>query len=68
MQCPYCGGEMELGVIASSEPINWLKEKHFINQPKAENGEFMLAKASMVSRATVDSWLCRNCRKLVIDF
>lgn len=43
MQCPYCGNEMEPGIIASAEPINWLKEKHFVNQPKTENGEFALA-------------------------
>lgn len=67
MQCPYCGNEMEPGIIASAEPINWLKEKHFVNQPKTENGEFVLAKAGMIKRASLDAWLCRGCRKIIID-
>ena len=67
MKCPYCGGPMEQGLIASAEPINFLKEVHIINQPKKKNGEFMLAKASMSKRATVDAFLCRDCRKIVIN-
>ena len=67
MKCPYCGGEMEQGLIASAEPINFLKEVHFINQPKKKDGEFNLAKASMGRRAAVDAWLCRDCRKIIIN-
>ena len=66
MQCPYCGREMELGIIASPEPINWLKEEHFVNRPKAEAGELSLAKATWAKRATLDAWLCRDCHKIII--
>ena len=59
---------MEQGLIASTEPINFLKEAHFINQPKQKNGEFNLAKTSMIRLATVEAWLCRACKKIVIDF
>ena len=58
---------MEQGLIASPEPINFLKKVHMINQPKKQDGEFMLAKASMSKRATVDAFLCRDCRKIVIN-
>lgn len=27
MKCPYCGEEMEKGLIESSEPINFMKEE-----------------------------------------
>ena len=56
------------GPIASPEPINFLKEACFINQPKKKDGEFTLAKASMSKRATVDAFLCRECRKVVISY
>ena len=67
MKCPYCTNEMEQGLIASPEPINWLKEEHFINQPKKDQGEIQLAKASMGKRATIEAWLCRSCKKIIID-
>lgn len=67
MKCPYCGKEMEKGTITSSEPLNWLREAHFINQPDESEGEFNLAKASMFGRAAVEAWLCRDCGKIVID-
>ncbi len=43
MRCPYCGDDMESGLIESSEPINLLKEMRFVNQPKKAKGEFNLA-------------------------
>lgn len=43
MRCPYCGDDMERGLIESSEPINFLKEMRFLNQPKKAKGEFNLA-------------------------
>ncbi|MBR2742889.1 MAG: hypothetical protein IKD89_04790 [Clostridia bacterium] len=67
MKCPYCGKPMEQSLIASSEPINFLKEEHFVNQPKKSQGEFNIAKASMGRRATVDAYLCRDCGKIVIN-
>ena len=26
MKCPYCGNEMEKGIIESPEPMNYIKE------------------------------------------
>lgn len=67
MNCPYCGNEMELGVIESSEPINWLRKERAINQPNLKNGELSLVKPRLARRAKVDAWLCRSCRRIVID-
>ena len=32
MNCPYCGKEMEKGVIQSPHEINWKKKKAFIGR------------------------------------
>jgi len=68
MQCPYCGENMEKGLIASSEPINFLKEVRFVNRPDKKKGEFNLATPPFGGRASVGVWLCRDCKKIVIDF
>ncbi len=68
MQCPYCGKEMEKGMIISSEPINFMKEVRFINRPKKRKGEFNLATPHLGGRSHVDVCLCRECRKIVIEY
>ena len=68
MNCPYCGKDLEKGMIISSEPINFMKEVRFINQPKKSKGEFNLATPPFGGRAQVDVFLCRECRKIVIDY
>ncbi|MBR2760588.1 MAG: hypothetical protein IKD66_05390 [Solobacterium sp.] len=67
MKCPFCQNSMEVGVITSSEPLNWLKEPHYINQPQ-EEGEFNLARPSLAGRAAVEAWVCRDCEKVIIDY
>lgn len=68
MKCPYCGETMEKGLIESSEPINFMKEVRFVNRAKERKGEFNLAKPPFGGHAAVDVWLCRDCRKIVIDY
>lgn len=68
MNCPFCGEAMEEGMIISSEPINFMKESRFINQPNEKKGEFNLATPSFGGRASVEVCLCRKCRKIVINY
>lgn len=68
MDCPYCGKAMEKGLIESSEPINFMKEVRIVNRAKESKGEFTLAKPRVGGRSAVDVWLCRDCRKIVIDY
>ena len=68
MNCPYCGKEMERGLIESSEPINFLKKVRFVNQPKKDEGEFMIAKPPFGGRASVDVCLCRVCRAIILKY
>lgn len=67
MKCPYCGKDMEKGLIESSEPINFMKELRFINRADEGKGEFNLAMAPFGGRSSLEVWLCRDCRKIVID-
>ncbi len=32
MKCPYCGRDMEQGVIQSAQEINWQKKRHLWNE------------------------------------
>ena len=68
MICPICGTDMEQGVIESAEAINFLMTEQFINKPDEANGEFSLARPGMVKRAVKEACVCRNCRKVIIDF
>lgn len=68
MNCPYCGKPMEQGVIESSEPINFMKEVRLINRADENKGEINLAKPHFGGRSSVEVWLCRDCRKIIIDY
>ena len=68
MECPYCRKTMESGLIVSSEPIGFMKEVRFINKANEKKGEFNLAKPPFGGRASVKVWLCRGCRKIIIDY
>ena len=68
MKCPYYDSEMEKGMIVSSEPINFMKEVRFVNHAKKHLGEFCLAKPSLGGRSHVDVRLCRDCRKIVVEY
>ena len=68
MKCPYCDQEMEKGLIQSTEPINFMKKVRAVNRPKNNLGEFNLAIPRMGGRCHVDLWLCRDCRKMIIEY
>lgn len=55
-------------MIISSEPINFMKEVRFVNRPKKRLGEFNLATPHVGGLSHVDVRLCRECRKIVIEY
>lgn len=55
-------------LAAAFYAINFMKEAKFINKANEKKGEFNLAKPPLGGRAYVPVWLCRDCRKIVIDF
>lgn len=68
MTCPYCGKEMEKGVIQSPHEINWKKKKAFIGRAMFHKGSIVLSELSYLSGSAVIAYLCRDCKKIVIDY
>ncbi len=69
VKCPYCGADMEEGVIQSSQEIAWLKEKAIVGASWLNEGAVQLAPfPALKGRAAVRAWLCRDCRKVIIDY
>ncbi|WP_367272283.1 PF20097 family protein [uncultured Dysosmobacter sp.] len=70
MQCPYCGQEMEKGLIQSPQEISWIKSEKRTLFGRAEfyDGAVVLSKLSVMKGSAVVSHLCRDCQKVIIDF
>lgn len=70
MNCPYCGNEMETGVIQSGQEISWLPgiKRHFFGRAEFHRGAVELSRLSFVRGSAVVAHLCGDCRKIVIDY
>lgn len=66
MRCPYCNGEMETGILEGGRYLLWAKQPHKVSyNPKA--GEVLLGEKA-VSSVVVDSYICKHCKKIIIDY
>ena len=68
MKCPYCGSEMEDGVVQSAREI------FFTTQPrkgwnffKPQAGDTSLSWHNL-TRPTCVAYLCRACKKVILDY
>lgn len=68
MKCPYCGEEMEQGVIQSPYEISWKTKRHLIGAAEYHEGSVVLAATSFFKGPAVVSYLCRKCKKVIIDY
>lgn len=70
MICPYCGDEMEQGVIQSPYQIFWAPgdKRHGAGNADFHDGSIVLSKLSFFKGSAVEAHVCRGCKKLVIDF
>jgi hypothetical protein len=70
MVCPYCGNEMEKGLIQSPREIAWLKgeKKAFLGKAAFHSGSVILSESSILKGSAVAAYLCRNCQKVLIDY
>jgi len=68
MKCPYCGEEMEAGVIQSPHEISWQDKKHFLGRAEFHPGSVVLSELSFMKGSAVKANLCRKCEKIVIDY
>ena len=69
MQCPYCGREMEEGLIQGPQELSWLpgKKRPLLGRAQFHDGAVVLSELSMLKGSAVLAFLCRDCEKVVID-
>ena len=65
MKCPNCGREMEIGYLSSRFPVFWSESVSGLPLP-TQKGDVMLGKALGILRPQAN--LCRDCRKIVVDY
>lgn len=70
MKCPYCGKEMEKGFMQSPQEIAWLEgeKRHFLSKADFYEGSVVLSKLSFLKGSAVTAYLCRDCKKVLIDY
>lgn len=70
MKCPYCGGEMEKGLIQSPHELVWLKgeKRRLFANAEFHEDSVVLSAFSYWKGSAVTAFLCRDCRKVVIDY
>ena len=68
MKCPYCGEEMEQGVIQSPHEIGWKNKKSYFGTAKFHKGSIVLSKLSMFEGSATTAYCCRKCEKIIIDY
>ncbi|MBR5805773.1 MAG: hypothetical protein IKY30_03245 [Oscillospiraceae bacterium] len=62
MKCPYCGKDMEKGIIYNKLQVKWQDESSILF-PKTVN----LSEMGLLGGKAV-SWLCEDCKKVIIDY
>ena len=70
MICPYCGKEMEEGIIQSPQELSWKKglDRPVIGRAKYHEGSVVLSELSYLKGSAVKAYLCRDCGKVIIDY
>lgn len=70
MECPYCNKEMEKGLIQSPHEISWFKgeKKHLFGRAMFHKDSVVLSELSFIKGSAVIAYLCRDCKKVIIDF
>ncbi len=68
MECPYCGDEMDKGVIQSAREIFWsIKKKKVFFISDISNGDVSIAPFGW-SGSKAEAYLCKSCKKMIIDY
>lgn len=66
MKCPYCNGEMEKGILEGQRYLLWAKRPHKLTYHPKE-GEVLLGEKT-ISSVVVDSYICKQCKKIILDY
>ena len=72
MLCPYCGKEMEKGFIQGRDGVWWSEKKRPVSALHIFGGNMVELAKSLPGvtgdRRAADAYLCRDCRKVVVDY
>ena len=72
MLCPYCGKEMEKGFIQCRDGVWWSEKKRPVSALHIFGGNMVDLAKSLPGvagdRRAADAYLCRDCRKVVVDY
>ncbi len=70
MKCPYCGKDTEKGLLQSPYEISWFKgdRRHLFGRSEFHDGSVVLSELSLIKGSAVTAYLCRDCRKVIIDY
>ncbi len=70
MKCPYCSEQMEKGLIQNSHEIAWLpgEKRKFFGRAEFHSGAVVLSEFSAIKGSAVTAFICKNCKKVVIDY
>jgi len=70
MKCPYCNKEMEEGIIQSPQEISWKKgiKRPVFGRAQFHEGSVVLSELSLMKGSAVVAFLCRQCKKVIIDY
>ncbi len=70
MKCPYCGEDMEKGLIQNQNELVWLpgnNRKLFV-RARFHEGAVVLSKLSVLKGSAVTAYICKKCEKVIIDY
>ena len=66
MKCPNCSEKMDQGYLQGMKRVAWVKNKHKVSLlPK--QGEVLLEN-NTVKDFLLKAWICKNCKKIIIDY
>ena len=72
MKCPYCEKEMEAGLIQSPREISWTKGNEKVRTAARFHKDSVILSAldaqSFFDGNAVRAYICRECRKVVINY
>lgn len=69
MKCPFCGKEMESGVVQSARHIFFTTKAHKVRFcPDTACEKEVVLSSHNWTRPTCAAWHCPMCKKVVLDY
>lgn len=70
VKCPYCGADMEKGLIQNQYELVWLpgNKRKLFGRAEFHKGAVILSKQSILKGSAVTAYICKKCEKIIIDY